>query len=60
MVKENLHTKALELMEKLDSKYNMINELSLDEYLYEYRIILNSNDINEINKLINKFDNEEI
>jgi hypothetical protein len=60
MVKENLHTKALELMEKLDSKYNMINELSLDEYLYEYRIILDSNDINEINKLINKFDNEEI
>ena len=47
-------------MEKLDSKYNMINELSLDEYLYEYRIILDSNDINEINKLINKFDNEEI
>jgi hypothetical protein len=60
MVKEDLHTKALELMEKLDSKYNMINELSLDEYLYEYRIILDSNDINEINKLINKFDNEEI
>jgi len=60
MVREDLHTKALELMEKLDSKYNMINELSLDEYLYEYRIILDSNDINEINKLINKFDNEEI
>ena len=60
MVRKDLHTEALELMEKLDSKYNMINELSLDEYFYEYRIILDSNDINEINKLINKFDNEEI
>ena len=27
---------AIELMEKLDNKYNMTNVISLDEYVYEY------------------------
>lgn len=44
--------KELELMEKLDNKYNMNNVLSLDEYLYEYYNVLTNNEINEINKLL--------
>jgi len=44
--------KELELMEKLDNKYNMNNVLSLDEYLYEYYNVLTNNEINEINQLL--------
>ena len=44
--------KELELMEKLDNKYNMNNVLSLDEYLYEYYNTLTNNEINEINQLL--------
>jgi hypothetical protein len=44
--------KELELMEKLDNKYNMNNVLSLDEYLCEYYSILTNNEILEINQLL--------
>ena len=47
-----MHELAIELMEKLDNKYNMSNVLSLDEYLYEYYNVLSNNEINQINQLL--------
>ena len=35
---------AIELMEKLDNKYNMTNVISLDEYVYEYYNVLTTNE----------------
>ena len=53
---KDLHEQAIELMEKLDEKYQLKDEkLSLDEYLYEYVNSLNEDEIKEINNLINKF-----
>ena len=51
----NLHNKAIELMNKLDNKYNMNNMLSLDEYVAEYYNIFNNNEINQINNLLEMF-----
>ena len=50
-----MHEIAIEIMEKLDSKYKMNNALSLDEYICEYYNILNNNEINAINKLLEMF-----
>ncbi len=50
-----MHEIAIEIMEKLDNKYNMNNALSLDEYICEYYNILNNNEINAINKLLEMF-----
>jgi len=47
-----MHELAIELMNKLDNKYNMNNMLSLDEYLYEYYNVLSNNEINTINELL--------
>ena len=47
-----MHELAIEIMEKLDNKYNMNNMLSLDEYLYEYYNVLNNNEITTITKLL--------
>ena len=47
-----MHELAIELMNKLDNKYNMNNVLSLDEYLYEYYNILSNNEISQINELL--------
>ena len=35
---------AIELMQKLDNKYNMNNVISLDEYVYEYYNVLTTNE----------------
>ena len=51
----NLHELAIEIMEKINEKYNMNNILSLDEYLYEYYNMLSNDERNEITNLINKF-----
>jgi len=51
----NLHELAIEMMEKINKKYNMNNILSLDEYLYEYYNMLSNDEKNEITNLINKF-----
>jgi len=54
---KDLHEQAIELMEKLDEKYQLKDEkLSLDEYLYEYVYKLSENEIDEITNLINKFE----
>ena len=47
-----MHELAIELMEKLDNKYNMSNVLSLDEYLCEYLFILTINEINECKNIL--------
>lgn len=48
----DLHEKAVDLMIKLDEKYQMDNTLSLDEYLYEYINSLSKQEIKEIKELI--------
>ena len=50
-----MHELAIELMNKLDNKYNMNNMLSLDEYVAEYYNIFNNNEINQINNLLETF-----
>jgi 1-aminocyclopropane-1-carboxylate deaminase/D-cysteine desulfhydrase-like pyridoxal-dependent ACC family enzyme len=50
-----MHELAIELMNKLDNKYNMNNMLSLDEYVAEYYNIFNNNEINQINNLLEMF-----
>ena len=44
MNKEKLHTQAIELMEKLNQKYNRNVLLSLDEYFCEYEFTQEEND----------------
>ena len=51
----NLHELAIEMMEKINKKYNINNVLSLDEYLCEYYNMLSNDERNEITNLINKF-----
>ena len=51
----NLHNEAIELMERINNKYNMNNIISLDEYLCEYYNMLSNDERNEIQQLINKF-----
>ena len=51
----DLHEKAIDLMNKLDEKYQMDNTLSLDEYLWEYRYKLNTEEIDKCVDLIDKF-----
>ena len=43
---------AIELMEKLNNKYNMNNMLSLDEYVAEYYNILTANEKTECFEVI--------
>ena len=51
----NLNNEAIELMERINNKYNMNNIISLDEYLCEYYNMLSNDERNEIQQLINKF-----
>ena len=51
----NLHELAIEMMEKINKKYNINNVLSLDEYLCEYYNMLSNDERNEITNLISKF-----
>ena len=43
---------AIELMQKLDNKYNMNNMLSLDEYVYEHYNVLTTNEKTECFEII--------
>ena len=53
MNKDKLHTQAINLMERLDNKYNRSVVISLDEYFCEYEFTQKESD--EIWELINKF-----
>ena len=51
-----LHQTARDIMDYLNEKYNITNELSLDEYLDEFRGMLIENEIDEILECLRKFD----
>ena len=46
---------AIELMEKLDKKYNMNNVISLDEYEYEYYDLQTANEKTECFEIIEMY-----
>ena len=52
---DKLHQVALDIMERLNEKYNITNELSLDEYLDEFRGMLIEDEIIEILECLNEF-----
>jgi hypothetical protein len=53
---DKLHQKARDIMAKLNEKYNVTNELSLDEYLDEFRGMLIEAEIDEIIECLKEFD----
>ena len=53
---DKLHEMARDIMERLNEKYNIINKLSLDEYLDEFRGMLIEDEIDEILECLRKFD----
>ena len=53
---DKLHQIARDIMAKLNEKYNITNELSLDEYLDEFRGMLIEDEIDEIIECLRKFD----
>ena len=56
MNEDKLHQIARDIMEKLNEKYNITNELSLDEYLDEFRGMLIEDEIDEILECLKEFD----
>ena len=52
---DKLHQKARDIMAKLNEKYNITNEFSLDEYLDEFRGMLIEDEIIEILECLNEF-----
>ena len=53
---DKLHQIARDIMEQLNEKYNITNEFSLDEYLDEFRGMLNEDEIDEILECLRKVD----
>ena len=53
---DKLHQIARDIMERLNEKYNITNELSLDEYLDEFRGMLIEAEIDEILECLKEFD----
>ena len=56
MNEDKLHQIARDIMERLNEKYNITNELSLDEYLDEFRGMLIEAEIDEIIECLKEFD----
>ena len=56
MNEDKLHQIARDIMAKLNEKYNITNELSLDEYLDEFRGMLIEAEIDEIIECLKEFD----
>ena len=56
MNEDKLHQLARDIMAKLNEKYNITNELSLDEYLDEFRGMLIEDEIDEILECLKEFD----
>ena len=52
---DKLHQLARDIMERLNKKYKIANELSLDEYLDEYKSMLKEHEIIEILECLNEF-----
>ena len=55
MNEDKLHEKARDIMAKLNEKYNITNELSLDEYLDEFKGMINESEFIEILECLNEF-----
>jgi hypothetical protein len=53
---DTLHQLAQDIMERLNEKYNITNELSLDEYFYEFRGMLIEDEIEIILECLKEFD----
>ena len=56
MNEDKLHEIARDIMERLNEKYNITNELSLDEYFYEFRGMLIEDEIEIILECLKEFD----
>ena len=56
MNEDKLHQIARDIMERLNEKYNITNEYSLDEYLCEYKDMLNDLECCEIRICLKEFD----
>ena len=56
MNEDKLHQIARDIMERLNEKYYITNELSLDEYLDEFRGMLIEAEIDEILECLKEFD----
>ena len=56
MNEDKLHEIARDIMDYLNEKYNITNEFSLDEYLEEFKGMLNQFEINEIVDCLKEFD----
>ena len=56
MNEDKLHEIARDIMERLNEKYNITNELSLDEYLDEFKGMINESEFIEILECLRKFD----
>ncbi len=52
MHQRGLHVQAVNLMEKLDNKYNRDTLISLDEYLFKYGSTLQPSEFDKIIKLL--------
>ena len=50
-----LHQQARDIMNYLNEKYNITNELSLDEYLDEFKGMINESEFIEILECLNEF-----
>ena len=50
-----LHQQARDIMNQLNEKYNITNELSLDEYLDEFKGMINESEFIEILECLNEF-----
>ena len=57
---DKLHQKARDIMNYLNEKYNITNEFSLDEYLEEFKGMLNQFEINEIVDCLEEFNKLEL
>ena len=60
MNEDKLHQIARDIMERLNEKYNITNELSLDEYLDEFRGMLIEAEIDEIIECLEEFNKLEL
>ena len=57
---DKLHQVARDIMERLNEKYNITNEFSLDEYLDEFRGMLIETEIDEIIECLEEFNKLEL
>tara|TARA_X000001036_G_C20479686_1_gene725102 strand:- start:686 stop:865 length:180 start_codon:yes stop_codon:yes gene_type:complete len=55
-LEKKLHKEAKNFVEYLNEKYNLNNEICLEEFLFEYKHILNKKELNKIYIILDKFE----